>query len=86
MVRYQLINPNSNLVAPLIHTTTVLTMAAELTTAEMHAAIAYGVLSSLVTLRWDQLGGSWDLVCMVISTIGDVSSYKYSYPNSNRSN
>ena len=32
------------------------------------------------------LGGSWDLVSKVISTlIGVISSYKYSYPNYNPS-
>ena len=32
------------------------------------------------------LGGSWDLVSMVISTlIGVISNYKYSYHNNNPS-
>ena len=37
-------------------------------------------------LRCILLGGSWDLVSRVISTLtGVVSSYKYSYHNSNPS-
>ena len=42
-------------------------------------------------MRWRSadeglLGGSWDLVSMAISTLIEViSSYKYSYPNSNLS-
>ena len=33
---------------------------------------------------WSILGGSWDLVSMVIRTLmGVISSYKYSYPNNN---
>ena len=33
----------------------------------------------------DLLGGSWDLVSMVISTLsGVISNYKYSYLNYNR--
>ena len=37
-------------------------------------------------LRCILLGGSWDLVSRVISTLtGVISSYKYSYHNSNPS-
>ena len=42
--------------------------------------IHYGLLKGAL------LGGSWDLVSKVISSlIGVISSYKYNYPNSNPS-
>ena len=59
----------------------------------IHAPRCFGVVTGNDYFGYQRLseallaeirGGSWDLAIMVISTlIGVISSYQYSYPNSN---